>query len=294
MHSFEPIVISIWDAANIFEYVTTRFTAIWMALEKSQVSKALVIRRKFVQHIIWEAEMSSQKFVFPFINICTNSNTSPALPEYLNDVMKMLTEWQSVAFAGDKGVYVFGLYDGNFTKLKDDNSAVVKEYNCKSVIGHAAVNQKRDPRLWHETLTSKESWSLSSALMCIFTILIHDTMVLSADLTQHMRSTRVFFTDNLEASVREVVLDKVPHTQEKQHEKNNILRLCELAERLMEVVREAEGDVGDVYESAMDETDDIAAEAERVFFEVLKERFCVAIPLCCVYGGGVNWASRPA
>ncbi|KAG1761266.1 WD40-repeat-containing domain protein [Suillus occidentalis] len=309
---------------------------------------------------------------------------------------------QSVAFADDKGVYVFGLYDGNFIKLKDDDGAVVKEYSCKSVIGHAAVNQKRgvfvvdnatdgftlyrlggdeEPvrtfvtappsvsvpkqvafgaegrlvvggsdnglvyiferktgklletlhqsdaglvqtiatrdingrcivvsasqalrhkatvNLWihdygmkKETLTLKESWSLSCALTRIFTILIHasallvtlcflinymnyDTMALSADLTQRMRSTRAFFADNLEASVREAVLDKVPHTQEKGHEKNDILRLHELAERLMEVVREAEGDVGeDVYESAMDEKDDIAAEAERVFFEALKVR----------------------
>ncbi|KAG2120414.1 uncharacterized protein F5147DRAFT_562352, partial [Suillus discolor] len=50
---------------------------------------------------------------------------------------------KSVAFADDEGVYVFGLYDGNFIKLKGDDGAVVKEYSCQSVIGHAAVNQKR-------------------------------------------------------------------------------------------------------------------------------------------------------
>jgi hypothetical protein len=58
MHSSKPTVISIWDAANIFEYATARFTAIRMALEKSQVPKTLVFRRKFVQHIIWEAKVS--------------------------------------------------------------------------------------------------------------------------------------------------------------------------------------------------------------------------------------------
>ncbi|KAG2746666.1 hypothetical protein P692DRAFT_20875744 [Suillus brevipes Sb2] len=288
---------------------------------------------------------------------------------------------KSVAFADDKGIYVFGLYDGNFIRLKDDG-AVVKEYSCKSVIGHAAVNQKRgvfvvdnatdgftlyrlvgddepvttkhsSPLLpayqsqsrWHsvpkggklletlhhsdaglvqtiatrdinggcivvsasqalrhkatvnlwvhdygpkkETLTSKESWSLSCALMRIFTILIHasalmvtlyflinymnyDTMALSADLTQCMRHTRAFFADNLAASVHEPVLNKVLHAQEKAHEKNDILMLRELAERLMEVVRDAEGDLNeDVHErSAMGEEDNIAAEAKRVFFEV--------------------------
>ncbi|KAG2337825.1 hypothetical protein BDR05DRAFT_952340 [Suillus weaverae] len=45
---------------------------------------------RFVWHLIWEVE----KFIFPFINICTTSNTSPALLEYLNNVVKMLTEWQ--------------------------------------------------------------------------------------------------------------------------------------------------------------------------------------------------------
>ncbi|KAG2738381.1 hypothetical protein P692DRAFT_201812142 [Suillus brevipes Sb2] len=100
MHSSEPTVVSIWDAANIFEYATARFIAIRMALEKSQVPKTLVFRRKFVQHIIWEAE----KFVFLFINICATSNTSPALPEYLNDVVKMLTEWQ-VGLLDDKDLF---------------------------------------------------------------------------------------------------------------------------------------------------------------------------------------------
>ncbi|KAG1721364.1 uncharacterized protein EDB91DRAFT_1256544 [Suillus paluster] len=48
-----------------------------------------------------------------------------------------------VAFADNGCVYVFRLYDGNFIKLKGDDGAVVKEYSCQSVIGHAAVNQKR-------------------------------------------------------------------------------------------------------------------------------------------------------
>jgi hypothetical protein len=48
--------------------------------------------------------MSSQKFIFPFINICATSNTSPALPEYLNDIVKMLTEWQ-VGLLDDEGLF---------------------------------------------------------------------------------------------------------------------------------------------------------------------------------------------
>jgi len=44
------------------------------------------------------------------------------------------TVLKSVAFADDKGVYVFGVYDGNFIKLKGDDSAVLKEYSCQSVM----------------------------------------------------------------------------------------------------------------------------------------------------------------
>ncbi|KAG2100709.1 uncharacterized protein F5147DRAFT_525694, partial [Suillus discolor] len=50
---------------------------------------------------------------------------------------------KSVAFADNGSVYVFGLYDGNFIKLKGNDGAVVKKYSCQSVIGHAAVNQKK-------------------------------------------------------------------------------------------------------------------------------------------------------
>src|ERR1700692_146707 len=34
---------------------------------------------------------------------------------------------KSVAFADDRGVYAFGLYDGNFIKLNGDDGAVIKE-----------------------------------------------------------------------------------------------------------------------------------------------------------------------
>ncbi|KAG2738704.1 hypothetical protein P692DRAFT_20882413 [Suillus brevipes Sb2] len=89
MHSSQPIILSLWDASQMFEYATSRYTTILAALEKSQVPRTLTFRRQFVRYLVWEAE----KFVFPLINICATSNVSPCLPEYLNDVIKMLTEW---------------------------------------------------------------------------------------------------------------------------------------------------------------------------------------------------------
>ncbi|KAJ8581076.1 hypothetical protein M405DRAFT_847264 [Rhizopogon salebrosus TDB-379] len=57
------------------------------------------------------------------------------------------------AFTDNRDIYVFGLYDGNVTfasyqapnsmKLEGGDGNVVKEISCQSVIGHAAVCQKR-------------------------------------------------------------------------------------------------------------------------------------------------------
>ncbi|KAG1747801.1 WD40-repeat-containing domain protein [Suillus paluster] len=50
---------------------------------------------------------------------------------------------KSVAFADNRSIYVFGLYDGNFMKLKDEDGYIVQEISCKSMIGHAVVYSKR-------------------------------------------------------------------------------------------------------------------------------------------------------
>ncbi|KAG1901222.1 WD40-repeat-containing domain protein [Suillus fuscotomentosus] len=50
---------------------------------------------------------------------------------------------KSVAFADNQGIYVFGLYDGNFMRLKDEDGEILQEISCKSVIDHAAVYPKR-------------------------------------------------------------------------------------------------------------------------------------------------------
>jgi len=98
---------------------------------------------------------------------------------------------------------------------------------------------------------------------------LQDTI--SADLAQRMRHTWAFFINDLQKSVHKAVFDKVLHAQEEVHEKSDILVLHELAERLMDVVQEVQGDVGED-ESAIYEKDDIAAEAERVFYETLRIR----------------------
>ncbi|KAG1840762.1 hypothetical protein F4604DRAFT_1939960 [Suillus subluteus] len=81
---------TLWDVANIFEYATSHFAAIRESLDKSRVSCTPHYREQFVQHLVWEAD----RFVFPFINMCAINNTQPCLPEYLKQIVKMLTSWQ--------------------------------------------------------------------------------------------------------------------------------------------------------------------------------------------------------
>ncbi|KAG1807735.1 WD40-repeat-containing domain protein [Suillus variegatus] len=53
------------------------------------------------------------------------------------------SQLQSVVFAENRDIYVFGLYDRNFITLEGKDGTVVREFSCQSVIGHAAVSLKR-------------------------------------------------------------------------------------------------------------------------------------------------------
>ncbi|KAG2126384.1 uncharacterized protein EDB93DRAFT_1109658 [Suillus bovinus] len=48
---------------------------------------------------------------------------------------------KSVAFADNRVIYVFRLYDGKFMKLEEEDGTIVEEISCKSMI-HTAVHQK--------------------------------------------------------------------------------------------------------------------------------------------------------
>ena len=63
------------------------------------------------------------------LTLNTNSQLQAVFSVRLDNTMP-----KSVAFGDKECVYVFGLYDGNFIKLKGDDGAVVKEYSCQSVM----------------------------------------------------------------------------------------------------------------------------------------------------------------
>ncbi|KAG2358556.1 hypothetical protein BDR07DRAFT_1379317 [Suillus spraguei] len=75
------------------------------------------------------------------VQVLTLNTSSQLQPDFT--VQLENTVPKSVAFADNRSIYVFGLYDGNFMKLKDEDGDIVQEISCKSVIGHAAVYSKR-------------------------------------------------------------------------------------------------------------------------------------------------------
>ncbi|KAG2052600.1 hypothetical protein BDR06DRAFT_1009447 [Suillus hirtellus] len=75
LHESAASKFSIWDAAEIFEYATSRFTAIHIALMEDQNHHSSSYQHTFVRHIVWEAEC----FVFPFMNICAAMNVNTTL-----------------------------------------------------------------------------------------------------------------------------------------------------------------------------------------------------------------------
>ncbi|KAG2099261.1 uncharacterized protein F5147DRAFT_777381 [Suillus discolor] len=91
LHKSAASKFSIWDAAEIFKYATSRFTVIHIELMKSKTQHSSSYQHTFVRHIVWEAE----HFVFPFVNICAAMNINTTLPAYLNEVILLITSFQT-------------------------------------------------------------------------------------------------------------------------------------------------------------------------------------------------------
>ncbi|KAG1895099.1 uncharacterized protein F5891DRAFT_1194615 [Suillus fuscotomentosus] len=91
LHKSAASTFSIWDAAEIFEYATSRFTVIHILLAKDKNHHANAYKYMFVKHIIWEAEC----FVFPFVNICAAMNINTTMPAYLNEILFLITSYQT-------------------------------------------------------------------------------------------------------------------------------------------------------------------------------------------------------
>ncbi|KAG2054014.1 hypothetical protein BDR06DRAFT_1008196 [Suillus hirtellus] len=81
---------SVWDAAHISEYATSRFTAIYFAqlVEPNPIGSYQYL---FVQHLIWEAE----HFMIPFISKCAVMNINSSMLVYLSNVLLHITDFQT-------------------------------------------------------------------------------------------------------------------------------------------------------------------------------------------------------
>ncbi|KAG1852525.1 hypothetical protein F4604DRAFT_1686628 [Suillus subluteus] len=80
-----------WDAANILEFATSRFAAIWLACDRSYVPQSLAYKSNFIRHLLWEAD----NFVFPYINTCMVLNILPTKPDLLRNVIARFVRFQT-------------------------------------------------------------------------------------------------------------------------------------------------------------------------------------------------------
>ncbi|KAG2085887.1 uncharacterized protein F5147DRAFT_781846 [Suillus discolor] len=81
---------SIWDAAHIFEYATSRFTAIHLA-QLAEPNPSSSYKYSFAQHLVWEVE----HFVIPFVSMCAVMNINTSMPVYLSHVLIHITTFQT-------------------------------------------------------------------------------------------------------------------------------------------------------------------------------------------------------
>ncbi|KAG1823312.1 hypothetical protein EV424DRAFT_1346336 [Suillus variegatus] len=82
--------LSIWDAAHVFEYATSRFTAIHITQMKEQ-NPSNTYQHSFVQHLIWEVD----RFVTLFVNICAAMNINTSMLAYLRKVLLLAATYQT-------------------------------------------------------------------------------------------------------------------------------------------------------------------------------------------------------
>ncbi|KAG0692658.1 hypothetical protein DFH29DRAFT_1008279 [Suillus ampliporus] len=81
---------TLWDAANVLEYATSRFAAIWRVCDKNHVTWTPAYKASFIRHLQWELD----RFVFPYINICMVTNIHPLMPDLLRIVICRFTCFQ--------------------------------------------------------------------------------------------------------------------------------------------------------------------------------------------------------
>ncbi|KAG1829557.1 hypothetical protein DFJ58DRAFT_848672 [Suillus subalutaceus] len=89
---------SIWDVANIFEYATSRLTAIRIAVLEDDIDHSNSYQFSFVRYMVWEAE----HFVTPSVNMCAAMNISMTMPLYLSEVLLLITSCQTEPYDHSK------------------------------------------------------------------------------------------------------------------------------------------------------------------------------------------------
>ncbi|KAG2136744.1 hypothetical protein BD769DRAFT_1385124 [Suillus cothurnatus] len=239
-----------------------------------------VLKEYSCQSVIGHVAVNQKRGVF----VVDNATDGKSVPKQVAFDAK----GRLVVGGSDNGlVYIFERKSGKLLEtLHHSNARLVQTIATRDISGHCIVisgsqalgRGKATVNLWvndygmkKETLTSEKYWSLSHVLMQMLAVLIHIGALLvtlcfltknyvnhdtiSADLAQRMRHTWAFFINDLQ----------------KVCTKQYSTKYCMRKKKLMDVIQEVQGDVGED-ESAIYEKDDIAAEAKRVFYETLRIR----------------------
>ncbi|KAG1728247.1 uncharacterized protein EDB91DRAFT_1253510 [Suillus paluster] len=91
LFTYELNDFTAWDAANVLEYATLRFAAIWLVCDRSHVPRTPAYKASFVRHLQWEADC----FAFPYINLCLVMNIHPTMPDLLRLVIAHFAHFQT-------------------------------------------------------------------------------------------------------------------------------------------------------------------------------------------------------
>ncbi|KAG1889746.1 uncharacterized protein F5891DRAFT_987241 [Suillus fuscotomentosus] len=91
LYTFELNDFTAWDAANVLEFATSQFAAIWLACDRNHVPRTPAYKTSFIWHLQWEAD----HFVFPYINISLMLNMHPTMPDFLHAVIGRFARFQT-------------------------------------------------------------------------------------------------------------------------------------------------------------------------------------------------------
>ncbi|KAG2095120.1 uncharacterized protein F5147DRAFT_778815 [Suillus discolor] len=90
LHTYELSDFTVWDAANVLEFATARFAAIWLVCDRNHIPRTPDYKASFVWHLQWEADVSVSS-ISPSVVL----NIHPTMPDLLCAIIGRLARFQT-------------------------------------------------------------------------------------------------------------------------------------------------------------------------------------------------------